>query len=123
MPVINPWVFYLMSVVDSLSIAADIGTVVTGFTTIVFFILYSIDVVDYGADDDNTKRTQKILKPLAVVTIVFAAASIFVPSSKTITKMIVAQNVTYERVEVATDVVKDVYEDIMALFEDGGEDG
>ena len=30
--------------------------------------------------------------------------------------MMVAQNVTYERVEAATDVVQTVYEDIMDLF-------
>ena len=31
--------------------------------------------------------------------------------------MLIAQNVTYERVEQATDVVSSVYEDIMNLFE------
>lgn len=30
--------------------------------------------------------------------------------------MIIAQNVTYERVEQATDTVTDVYNDIMDLF-------
>lgn len=30
--------------------------------------------------------------------------------------MVIAQNVTYERVEQATDVVADVYDDIMDLF-------
>ena len=37
-------------------------------------------------------------------------------STATIEKMVIAQNVTYERVEQATDVVADVYDDIMDLF-------
>ena len=42
----------------------------------------------------------------------------FIPNSNTITKMIIAQNVTYERVEVATNTVQEVYEDIMGLFKE-----
>lgn len=42
--------------------------------------------------------------------------NIFIPSQTTIEKMIIAQNVTYERVEQAADTVTDVYNDIMDLF-------
>ena len=36
-------------------------------------------------------------------------------------KMIVAQNVTYERVEIVGDTVEDIYNDIISLV-DGNED-
>lgn len=65
MPVINPMVFYWMSVTESLK--------------------------DF---------------------LLFAGIGL----TETIEKMVIAQNVTYERVEQATDVVADVYDDIMDLF-------
>ena len=37
--------------------------------------------------------------------------------------MIVAQNVTYERVETGTDIVQTVYNDIMDLFQESDESG
>lgn len=40
------------------------------------------------------------------------------PDKQTIEKMVIAQNVTYERVEQATDVVSNVYNDIMDLFKE-----
>jgi hypothetical protein len=45
-------------------------------------------------------------------------AASLLPDKATLTKMIVAQNVTYERVEDAANVVQTVYEDIMNLFEE-----
>ena len=50
------------------------------------------------------------------LSIVCAALAVFCPTQKTLEKMLIAQNVTYERVEQATDTVTDVYNDIMDLF-------
>lgn len=55
---------------------------------------------------------------MTIPTVVLAAS---IPTTDTLTKMIIAQNVTYERVEAVGDTVETVYNDIMALFEDKGE--
>jgi hypothetical protein len=70
-------------------------------------------------DPDSIAVLEKLRKKLLTITVAMLIAGSVIPTEKTITKMIVAQNVTYERVEVAADTVQTVYEDIMGLFEDG----
>ena len=114
MTVINPWVFYWMNVVDAIVIAA-VTAVIVLITAMLIYI--SCTALAYEEID------MRIVKRFALGIIAATVVATFVPGSGTITKMIIAENVTYERVEGAADVVQDVYEDIMALFEDGGKDG
>lgn len=111
MPVINPCVFYLMHVADG------VGIVCTA--TAIAALAGSIIYLAFCAADMSTPNW-KVVKVAWVAFVVTAAVAVFVPDSKTITKMIVAQNVTYERVEDAADTVQKVYDDIMGLFEEGG---
>lgn len=99
-PVINPWIFYLMSVVDALRFGAIIVTVVLVMCAPVWLV-----------ESDHPKK-------FCVLLAVAIALSIFVPSEKTVTKMVLAQNVTYERVDAVADTVETVYNDIMDLFEE-----
>lgn len=75
MPVVNPMVFYWMSVADKLD-----------------------DVLCFNHRFYHCPHA--------------------LPDKQTIEKMVIAQNVTYERVEQATDVVSNVYNDIMDLFKE-----
>ena len=101
-PVISPWVFYLISVADSLITLA----IVVACISFAWALFYLTDM-----------KKPPVLA--VVLTVLSVLTSFLTPSSDTITKMIIAQNVTYERVEVAADTVQSVYEDIMSLFEEG----
>lgn len=119
-PVINPWIFYLMPLCDNLAFfSALVGIVaLIGYTGVV--IGHIVAANDGYSDEDSMKQfvaIEKLLKPVVIVSLLLA---FLVPSEKTITKMLIAQNVTYERVEVATNTVQSVYEDIMDLFEEEG---
>ena len=117
-PVISPWVFYLMPICDSIRF---FGMIIGVLSLIGFLLVFIGDCVSEadGFDDEDfgrvMKRLEKILSRIAIIALVL---SILVPSEKTLTKMLIAQNVTYERVETATDTVQSVYEDIMGLFEE-----
>lgn len=117
MPVINPWVFYAVYVADGIAVVAVIIAVIAG---IAYAAVKVVSLFGYysGEDDEDYIKIKKASKTLGTVALVAAILAIFVPGEKTITKMIVAQNVTYERVEAATDVVQTVYEDIMSLFKE-----
>ena len=114
-PVISPWVFYAISVADVVKFAAAIFAIFIGIGAIITTLANRFD---YGEDDEDYLKWKPIAKRTTIVATVCLVFAIFIPSEKTITKMIVAQNVTYERVEVVTDTVQTVYEDIMGLFED-----
>ena len=117
-PVISPWIFYLMPFCDNLGFFSAVVGVVSllGYTGVV--IGHLVVANDGCRDEDDLKQfvaIEKLLKPVVIVSLLLA---FLVPSEKTITKMLIAQNVTYERVEMATDTVQSVYEDIMGLFEE-----
>lgn len=112
-PVISPWVFYLMHLADRLQSFLLGVLIASGIAAIVSFVFYN----DAYTEKDLA-RYKKYLKTAIVASVASGVVLSFIPGSTTITKMLIAQNVTYERVEMATDTVETVYNDIMDLFEE-----
>ena len=109
-PVISPWVFYLMSVANAVrGVAFTVGGIVG--------LSWGLMALFTSAEGElrNFVKESRVVIAIFMVGIMLG---VFTPSERVITKMVVAQNVTYERVEAATDVVQTVYEDIMELFEE-----
>ena len=116
-PVINPWIFYIMPVCENVSrifwTLTAIGVVALGVSGLTWLMC-----TDYDKElREKTIRAFKIIIPIVLVVSLIAC---FIPSEETITKMIIAQNVTVERVDVVSDTVANVYNDIMNLFRDSG---
>lgn len=114
MPVVNPMTFYWMSLSSKLSDVLLIGCVL--FLLCVTAAL----LIDWCSEYELLPKQQ--VKTIAVFGIAFIMAHILLPDKQTIEKMVIAQNVTYERVEQATDVVSNVYNDIMDLFKEDTSD-
>lgn len=111
MPVIHPIWFYLMSVCNTVKMIAIFLVFATTLLVITCMIC-----ADEG-DREGEAFRKRFWKRSVAGLCVSLAVSVLCPSCKTLEKMLIAQNVTYERVEQATDVVSSVYEDIMNLFE------
>ena len=105
-PIINPWIFYFMSVAENLSIICILFVIVTVIAIIINKINAFFDLEDY-----------KPKKIVIVMLCIATACAILIPSQSTMTKMLVAQNVTYERVEIVGDTVEDIYNDIISLVD------
>lgn len=107
-PIISPWVFYLIYIVNPMRSVALIGIIV----------VISIWSLKCFMNDTICKfnTASKILVTFFIV------IAVFLPSESTLTKMLIAQNVTYERVEMVGETVKDVYEDIISLVDSNDED-
>ena len=117
-PVINPLVLYAMSVVDVFKIIFTAIGIIMAIGAIVFILLTFTTKMDYGEDDKDYLQFKAVCKPITILAIVTLMLGTLIPSEATITKMLIAQNVTYERVEQATNTVENVYNDIMDLFEE-----
>lgn len=119
-PIINPWVFYLMDICWPISFFSGLIAIAAFIGWVITFVLSKIEQIDCGETLDY-KILNKAAKSLLPVAIISIFISIATPSESALTKIIIAQNVTYERVEVASETVRDVYEDIISLV-DGGEE-
>lgn len=107
-PVVNPVWFYLMG----------LSTPILVLSAIVAIVALTIGLVYYleGKQIEDKKEIH-LGKKLIVVSALCGVMLVLTPTETTLTKMLIAQNVTYERVEVATDTVENVYQDIMQLFD------
>lgn len=52
-----------------------------------------------------------------ILSIIFGLLLIFVPSQQTCIQMLIADNITYERLETVGSSVEDIYNDIIAIAE------
>lgn len=99
-PIINPWLFYLVDVIDSFR-----------FTIFLLLILFTLilgiqAIIENNNEDDEVKVIKTIKKMLIVVTLGLTFST-FIPSKKTCYKMMIASQVTEENVKKAENVIKD----------------
>ena len=112
-PVISPWVFYLIDNASGLKWGALIFGVIVGF----IFIMYGAFLLDEACSKEEEKSAMKKVKTGIAILIIGFTLFLIMPSSETVMKMVVAKNVTYDAVDAAKDVVVQVYNDILALFQ------
>lgn len=112
-PVINPWVFYLIDGVNTLKW----GALIFGFVIGLILLGLGAFDVDEACSKKEEKSAKKKMKTGLTIVIIGAVLFVFLPSSETVMKMVIAQNVTYDAVDAAKDVVVQVYNDILALFQ------
>lgn len=114
-PIISPWTFYWIDVfvnIDCLfAIILFFGGILLGICILCLPIL--VDMFD--------EKAPKFLKKVTIAFVVFAIVGTFIPSKETMYTMLVAQNVTVENIEIATDVIKDSVDYIFDKF-DGSEE-
>ena len=88
-PIISPWIFYALFVVDNLKCALVISMIIC-VSAIVFMPM----VV---TDEDFAKCAKK----LVALFVMSGLLMVFTPDSKTITQMIIAQHITISNIEKA----------------------
>lgn len=122
-PVISPWVFYFMSIVDKFGIATMVIATSALIAVVILLVMMACEIDSYRPDESKIKQYKLMVQKAIIVGVIASTMMMFIPSSKTLTKMLVAQNVTHERVDTVTNTVETVYNDIMGLFEDGAKNG
>lgn len=112
-PIINPWVFYLIDVASTLKW----GALIFGFVLGLVLFCFGAWSIDEACSREEEKSAKRKMKTGLTIVIIGAVLFVFLPSSETVMKMVIAQNVTYDAVDAAKDVVVQVYNDILALFQ------
>ena len=115
-PVINPCLFYLIDIAKGIK-AVSLFASFCVFIPFIYGLGTMVSNKEYGNNDKDYLRGKRTFKISLVILIISLGIFIFVPSSDTILKMVIAKNVTYDAVDAAKDVVVQVYNDILALFQ------
>lgn len=113
-PIISPWFFYIIGLIEPLttvSLFGLLGAVVIGAGT-----WYAV-VNNYSSEEEYKSMYNSIGKKCIILSIIFGLLLIFVPSQQTCVQMLIANNITYERLETVGSSVEDIYNDIIAIAE------
>ena len=103
--IINPWVFYLLEVIDTLDTCCGI---VLAVFTVVFFVYALVWFINFGCWDEGTISPMQILKKFKVLLIIVILANALIPSEDTIYKMMITSQVTTENIDTAKETIQDV---------------
>lgn len=119
MNVINPIWFYLCDVFNIVKIFANIVAVLVGivwlFTYVSGWYLTTMNA-SFGEKDVDYKEglaLKSTAKKLLIPFIVAFALTIFVPSEKTVYKMMVANLATYENIDIAADTIEEAFDHVI----------
>lgn len=129
-PIINPWLFYLIAVVDDAQWFLNIIIFLSIASFIVISTYYFIEFCsdDYRKEhkENALKNSKSILKKIFKTFIACSVAISIIPGSDTIYKMIVADNITPNNLEIVSDTVEGgidyIFEKINSLTLDEMED-
>lgn len=97
--IINPMWFYWMGVFGKMQVICFIISVFAGFIGCVAFAYY-VDNPDDNKDVDALKAAQRLF----LIALCFLFVGIFIPSEKTMTKILIASQVNEANVERAKEV-------------------
>ena len=102
-PVINPCLFYLIDIAKGIK-AVSLFTSFCVFIPFIYGLGTMVSNKKYGNNDKDYLRGKRTFKISLVILIISLGIFIFVPSSDTILKMVIAKNVTYDAVGAAKDI-------------------
>ncbi len=124
-PIINPWVFYLMDIVDSWELIFEFMGVLGCLLFVGFFIAEKVkEYCEYAQSEiEMLKSIRKFLMKLSIPLLILG---ILLPTSSTIYKMIVAKNVTPNNIQIVGDTVEDgidyIFDKINEVVDEKGEE-
>ena len=118
-PLINPWIFYLVKVSESINSIVVIVLIPLVFATVLFFLGYvNCKCEGCSNEDEDIKNIKGILKKLVLSVVVLSTVYVFIPSKETYYQMIISSQVTTENVQKVEEVIKDSVDYIIEKMND-----
>lgn len=104
--IINPWVFYLLSVLDNIVVFGIVLLVVLSSVYVVYIFVWCLAF--YEDDKEKYPSPLAILKKWKIPVILCITALILIPSQETCYKMLIASQVTTEHIADAKETIREV---------------
>lgn len=107
-PIVNPWLIYLVSIVEQLRTFFDAITYVVVILDIIIAMVAFVESDDTIAVFYNREenKIRPFIKLLIVLSIICPLLVIFIPSKETIIAMYIANMITPDNLNIANEVFK-----------------
>lgn len=110
MPIIDPWFFYWIGMVNWAKGITLFFAISSGIFAAVFGIMALIELDLYGRDDKDYKRYIRVVKTLIPVFVLSFLITSFIPAKDTVIYMQTAKLITAENLEWTAESVKQVFD-------------
>lgn len=111
-PIINPWIMYVIGLVNNINYIFTAGIVFLFIAIIIAatfgFIRLVVDYDNFDEFLEDYHTAVKWFKKGCISLIIAGIVMIFIPSEKTLYSMVVLENVTPNNIEIAGNTGKDV---------------
>ena len=116
-PIINPWLFYIVDVIDNFKSACFILLLIIaiGFGATVIIVIGE-DVEGVELDEVKVIKT---LKRMVVVGVLLMTFNMLLPSKETCYKMMIASQITDNNIQKAEDTIKESVDYIFEKINEG----
>ena len=104
-PIISPWLIYFAEMCDTFNVLGVI-LLIASAVAVLYFCASVLDN-DWKTEDEQ-KVDAKMLKIGIIVAIISALGVILVPTTDTVYKMIIFNNITTNNIEKGKDYVEDI---------------
>lgn len=116
-PIINPWLFYIVDVIDNFKSACFI------LILIIVIAFGAIFLIEIGETADELELDEvkviKTLKRMGAVVVLLITFNMLLPSKKTCYQMMIASQVTDNNIQKAEDVIKGSVDYIFEKINEG----
>lgn len=113
MYIISPMSIYLLGLVDSLLPILFIGAIAPLFVAL--FVWMEVDTA-YDMSENKKQNYINFAKRCVVISVVMSVLWVITPTKETIIQMLIAKNITVDKVQIASEVVEKVYKDIIGVI-------
>lgn len=103
--IIDPWLFYLIGVVNSVGFVIKILSALWGLFWICSFVAYALNAFD--PDEETNPDGKEAFKITTIIFIPILLLAIFIPSKDTMNKMLIANTLTKQNIEAGADFTQD----------------
>lgn len=111
--IINPWIFYILYLADSVKIVCVLFLVFSVFGIVAYCFMY-----DVFLDGDKCPSPVTLLRRFKIPLILSIVLIVFVPTSETVYKMLIASQVTTENIGTAKETIQDVADYIVGAVKE-----
>lgn len=126
-PIVNPWLIYLISVINSIRIFAFILGLVFSIPLLIYFVSDFFNYINedilfpYQLDEyeELKKRNSKQIKKYFILCLTFILVGLLIPSKETLITMLIANVITPDNINMSNELIKHNIQDYVNIIVDG----
>lgn len=126
-PIVNPWLIYLISVINSIRIFAFILGLVFSIPLLIYFVSDFFNYINedilfpYQLDEyeELKKRNSKQIKKYFILCLTFILVGLLIPSKETLITMLIANVITPDNINMSNELIKHNVQDYVNIIVEG----